>query len=84
MKFLVYINRRVFVMQSGSFADAKKHIAEQANKSVFALLKNIKRLSLPYDIQIDLFNKLIKPILLYGCEIWGMGNIDVIERVQLN
>ena len=34
-------------------------------------------------MQIDLFNKLIKPILLYGCEIWGIGNIDIIERVQL-
>ena len=34
-------------------------------------------------MQIDLFNKLIKPIPLYGCEIWGIGNIDIIERVQL-
>ena len=38
---------------------------------------------LPVDLQIDLFTKLVKPILLYGCEIWGFGNIDVIERVQL-
>ena len=36
-------------------------------------------------MQIDLFNKLMK-LILYGCEIWGMGNIDVLvlERVQLN
>ena len=39
---------------------------------------------MPFDIQIDLFNKMIKPILLYGCEIWGTGNIDILERVQLN
>ena len=38
---------------------------------------------LPVDLQIELFTKLVKPILLYGCEIWGFGNIDVIERVQL-
>ena len=25
----------------------------------------------------------MKPILLYGSEIWGHGNLDVIERVQL-
>ena len=25
----------------------------------------------------------MKPILLYGSEIWGFGNIDVIERIQL-
>ena len=34
-------------------------------------------------MQIDLFNKIVKPVLLYGCEIWGFGNIDCIERVQL-
>ena len=38
---------------------------------------------MPCDLQLDLFNKMIKPILLYGSEIWGMGNCDVIERVQL-
>ena len=47
------------------------------------LLKKIRTLSLPIDIQIDLFNKTVKPILLYGCELWGIGNIDIIERVQL-
>ena len=30
-----------------------------------------------------MFNKMVKPILLYGCEIWGMGNFDVLERIQL-
>ena len=40
-------------------------------------------LSLPFDIQIDLFDKMIKSILLYGCELWGLGNVDIIEKVQL-
>ena len=75
----------IYFSQSGAFVSAKKHIAEQANKAVFSFIKNIKRLSLlPFDIQIDLFEKTIKPILLYGYEIWGVGNNDVIERVQLN
>ena len=38
---------------------------------------------LPIDIQLELFNKLIKPILLYGCEIWGVGDLSKIEQVQL-
>jgi hypothetical protein len=25
----------------------------------------------------------VKPILLYGCEIWGFSNLDTIERVHL-
>ena len=33
--------------------------------------------------QLDLFDKLVKPILLYGCEIWGSGNNDILEKVHL-
>jgi hypothetical protein len=32
-------------------------------------------------IQLDLFDKMIKPILLYGCEIWGFGKNEVLEQV---
>jgi hypothetical protein len=38
-------------------------------------------LSMSY--QFDLFDKLVKPILLYGCEIWGFGNNDILEKVHL-
>ena len=31
----------------------------------------------------DLFDKMVKPILLYGCELWGFSNCDIIERVHL-
>ena len=72
----------VFMGGSGSFASSKKHIAEQANKASFALMKKIRNLDLPIDIQIDLFNKTVKPILLYGCEIWGIGNNETLERIQ--
>ena len=34
-------------------------------------------------MQIYLFDKVIKPILLYSSEIWGYGNLDIIERCQL-
>ena len=47
------------------------------------LRRKIKTLNLTIDLQIDLFNKMIKPILLYGCEMWGYCNTKQIERVQL-
>ena len=73
----------IFISKSGSYLSCKKHIAEQANNAMFSLLRKIRVLNLPIEMQIDLFKKLIKPILLYGCEIWAVGNIDIIERVQL-
>ena len=38
---------------------------------------------MPLDIQIDLFQKLVIPVLLYGCELYGYENIEIIERLQL-
>ena len=73
----------ILLGQSGSFLATKKHIAEQAIKAMFSPLQKIKCLSLPFDIQIDLFNKIVKPVLLYGCEILGYGNLDILKRVQL-
>ena len=58
-------------------------MAEQANKALFALLKKSEALGLPFDIEIDLFDKTVKPILLYGAELWGYGNCDSLERIHL-
>ena len=62
----------------------KKHIALQASKAVFSLLKKARSLLQPIDVQIEIFSKTIKPILLYGCKIWGFGDLRVLEqKVQL-
>ena len=69
----------IYLSKSGSYLSRKKHVAKQANNAMFALMRKIRVLDLPIEMQIDLFNKLIKPILLYGCEIWAFGNLDIIE-----
>ncbi len=48
-------------------------------KATFALIAKCRRLNLPCDIQLDLFDKTIVPILLYGCEVWGISNIERVE-----
>ena len=73
----------VLFNRSGSFFKTKQEIAKQATKAMYSLIKKCKHLCLPINIQIDLFNKMVKPILLYGCEIWGFGNLDIVEKVQL-
>ena len=63
----------VYFTSNGLFTRTKTHIIEQANKAMFALLRKIKTLDLLYDIQIELFDNTIKPILLYASEIWSFG-----------
>ena len=71
------------ILQGGAFTKAEKTFAEQANKARFALLQKTRTSNLPLDLQLDLFDKTIKSILLYGAEVWGFWNCDVIERIQL-
>ena len=73
----------IFLSKKGSYTKCKRHFADQANKAMFGLLRKIRELNLPIEIQIKLYDKTIKPILLYSCELCGIGNLDIIERVQL-
>lgn len=73
----------VILSRGGSFQRTLKHNREQAYKAMFILVRKLKGLNLAVDVQLDLFNRMIKPILLYGCEVWGYNEITILERVQL-
>ena len=42
-------------------------------KHMFEVLKRGKIHNLSIQCQLDLSDKIIKPILLYGCEVWGLS-----------
>ena len=50
---------------------------------MYEVIKKGRKHGLSISCQLDLFDKLVKPVLLYGCEIWGFGNNDILEKVQL-
>ena len=68
---------------NGNFCTAKKKLLDQANKSLYALHYKIRNLSIPVDMQLKLFDTLVSPILIYGCEIWGYENKQSIEKMHL-
>ena len=70
----------VLFSKSGSFYSAKKQLVNQAEKAMYSLIRKSWSLILPLDLQIELYEKMVKPILLYGSEVWGFGNLDVLER----
>lgn len=72
----------VILPKSRSFYQTKKHIADQARKALFGLYKKIRNLDLPIDCQLKLFDNTIVPILTYGSEIWGYGDLSIIEKVH--
>ena len=73
----------VELLRTGNFKNAKQGNAEKATRALYEVLKLDRLHNLSIKCQLDLFDKMVKPVLLYGCEIWGMGNNDILERVQL-
>ena len=46
------------------------------------LFKRIRNLDIPIDLKLYLFDHVILPIALYGCEIRGFENSQVIKKLH--
>ena len=63
----------------GQFFKARSRLTEQARKASFAVIRKIRKRDLPCDVQLKIFDAMIAPILLYGLEVWGCENCEIIE-----
>ena len=61
--------------KTGSFNKAVKVQTDKAKKAMYEVLKRGRTHNLSIECQLELFDKMVKPILLYGCEIWGFSKI---------
>ena len=58
------------------------HLRKQASKAMFSMLRRARKLNLDIDIQLKLFDSLVTPIVLYGCEVWGFKNVKILETLH--
>jgi hypothetical protein len=63
--------------------DVRKRLVEQAEKSLFAIYKKTRNDNIPIDLELKLFDSLVEPIILYGSEIWGFENIQIMDKIHL-
>ena len=68
---------------TGSVNFAKKKLVEQSQKALYAVYYKIRNIRRPTDLQLNIFDSLVTPILLYGCAIFGIGKHLNIEKVHL-
>ena len=68
----------------GAFSNAQTTLAGQAQKAIYKLNSYLYKFAdlTPKHI-LDLFDKLVTPILSYCSEVWGFCKADKIERVHL-
>ena len=64
---------------NGTFKKAQAKQAKQARKATYSLITRIKQLNLTVEVSIELFEKLVIPILLYGSEIWGYEDPKILQ-----
>ena len=59
------------ISNSGSFTAAIKELSSKASRAYQSLRNALFGLAIPPKSYMKLFDILIKPIALYGCEVWG-------------
>ena len=68
---------------NGSYNKQQVYSGQQANKNMFSLISKCRNLNLDLDLQVDLFECIVQPVLLYGSEIWGAYGTKIANKTQL-
>ena len=66
---------------NASFAKHKGHLLEQGRKAMFSVLRKTNMLNLPLDMKLQMFDCMVAPTLLYGAEVYGYQNSEIIESL---
>ena len=72
----------VYFSKARTFYKARKHSYDQARKAMHLLIKRIRTFNLPLDLQFKIIDHKVVPILLYGSEVRGFENTDIIEKLH--
>jgi len=69
----------------GSFNTTFEMLAGQALKAIFKLRSNLLTFpGITIQHKLDVFDKLILPILKYGPEVWGLNDSTKLEGIHIH
>ncbi len=61
------------ISASGQFNTAIKDLTDKARRAFYSIRRPLIKFNPPIKLWLKIFDSIIKPILLYGCEIWGLN-----------
>jgi len=56
---------------------------DKDTKAMYGFLAKYRHHNLSIGCKLDLFNKVVKPILLYGWETWGFSKLNMLGKSNL-
>ena len=74
-----YVYLATTFSSNGSMRAAVLKQIAQARRAMFKLRAIAVSLNLPVTTQCELYDRMVGPVLTYGCEVWGTKYIDLIE-----
>ena len=76
-KYLGNITKIIKTWNGDMFGANYQYLCNKARQAFFALFKRLKTLGiLPVKVMMYLFRSLVRPILTYGSDVWGVHFID--------
>ena len=54
----------------------------QALKAMYGVIRKIKQFNLPLECQLDLFDRIVVPVHLFGCE-YGVLKVSILLSVSI-
>ena len=57
-------------------------LLSRQGKHCLVYIEKIRNSELPLDCQLNIVDNPVIPILTYGCEVWGYGDLSAIKKVH--
>ena len=85
-KYVGNIIKSISALPRDIFGDNYMHLCDKARKSVFAMQSKMRNVGcLPPQCMFHLFDSVVRPILTYGSDVWGVtkAGTEAVDKVLL-
>jgi hypothetical protein len=72
----------VYLSSSGSSAEAKEDLYKRGLKALLKFKKSFNLYKLKIKTLLHIFHHTVKPVLLYGSEVWGTSMVNKINKEE--
>lgn len=73
----------VIMTLNNSFRMCKEQLFQQGRTTMYGLIAKWCKFNLPVDVKLELFDGMVLPIIMNGCEVWGHKPLKYMENLHI-